>query len=354
MNTIVFGLFLIPILISLILKIVFHHSISYKEILAGILISLLLSLPLYYIGRYTETFDTQILNGKVFDKQKVKVSCSHSYSCHCHESCSGSGKNKSCTTICSTCYDHTYDYNWTVFTTVGNININRIDRQGKNEPPRFSQTLIGEPAAIEDSFVNYIKAAKNSLFHKNPIANHKYSHLIPPYPNKTYDYYRVNHIVPINWNPKDLSLWERDISNELKHLGPNNKVNIIIVFTKNFDMSFSSALEYSWAGGKKNDAIIIINSNDGVKANWVKVISWSKNKLFNTIIEHSLLNKEINRETFISTISNTTSRYFIKKSMQDYAYLESEIEPPLWIIIISFVLNIASCLFFAFRFSLKN
>lgn len=139
-------LFLIPVVIAILFVIYHrktHEPMETLKITAILTVgSVALQSLLYVTLTLGKAADVELLNGYVTGKERDVVSCSHSYECMCYytESCSGSGTSRSCTRTrhCSTCYEHSYDVDWDVHTTVGNLTIDRIDRQGLDQPPRWT------------------------------------------------------------------------------------------------------------------------------------------------------------------------------------------------------------------------
>lgn len=343
MNNTLLLLLLLPILLGGCLRYIFNKDISYIEMGCGFIITSLLVFGLFQIGKYQELADVEILNGSVTKKYHEKVSCEHSYRCRCYTSCTGYGSKMQCRQKCSTCYKHPYDFSWFVETNVGNVRIKRENIQGLEEPKRFSEINIGDPASAAHSFDNYVKAAKHPLFQTNPIASKKYANYIPSYPNVIADYYHATHVVGANWKPNDWQEWDKGLAKALTILGPQKNINIIIVFTKGFDKSYATALQSTWFGGKKNDAIIVINTIDEKTTTWVKVFSWSKNKLFNTTLEKELeLIQPLNSTEYILAISNNTQLYFEKTPNEEYKYLLSKVVPTQFMIWLTVFLSITS------------
>jgi len=58
---------------------------------------------------------------------------------------------------------------WYAKSTVGNIKFDSEDRESRSvydypNPPAYSNCAIGQPAALEHSYVNYVQAVPQSLF----------------------------------------------------------------------------------------------------------------------------------------------------------------------------------------------
>lgn len=133
----------------------------------------------YMQAKESKGGDTMVLNGYVTKKYSERTSCSHTYSCNCRVVMNG----KSTSTKCDTCHEHAYDVDWIVKSNVGAVEIDRINRQGTKETPRFTKAYVGEPFSIEKSYYNYIKASPLSVF--KDFGTYKNID-IPTYP-KVYD-----------------------------------------------------------------------------------------------------------------------------------------------------------------------
>src|SRR5574342_424492 len=160
--------FLIVLLVPLALAgfaYAFLDGVSLKEFGLVVLACLIVAGSSAGIVSCANTHDVEVWNGVVTGKEQNTVSCSHSYQCNCRQSCTGSGKNQSCTTVCDTCYEHSHDYDWDVYTSINDtITIDRVDRQGVNEPSLWTAVKMGEPVSVTHSYKNYIKASPGTLF----------------------------------------------------------------------------------------------------------------------------------------------------------------------------------------------
>lgn len=302
--------------------------------MAAFLVSLAaftLSSVIVSVGMFAETSDTEIWNGKVVSKTKDRVSCSHSYDCNCKnvESCSGSGKDRICSTsrVCDTCYEHTHDYDWTVHTTIGNYDIDRIDRQGVREPQRWTGVFMGEPVSKTKTFTNYIKGARNNVINRSGV---KVTYPMPNYPTAIYDYYRIDRAVSADSAVPNLPAWSASISDLLKDLGTSKEVNVVMVFTKQ-QQDFADQLNSAWLGGKKNDVIIVIGvTSDLTKAEWVKVLSWTKREDFKVELRDSIMDANLTPSEVVPIITTVIKSKFDRRSMEEFDYLKYDIEPPYW------------------------
>ena len=327
----------------------FNRKIEWQFLVGSIAIGLAISAGAFYAGKAGKTLDVEVWNGEVTGKEQVQVSCSHSYSCNCTTSttCSGSGSNRSCSTStsCQTCYEHSHDYDWVVHSNIGDVDIDRVDRQGVHTPGRWAAVQKGEPFAKEHMYTNYIKGAPESVLN---VAQHlaskpaQFANMIPAYPHHVQDYYRLNRALTVGVPVPDLQQWSNDISTMLKQLGPQKQANVITVFVNTADPSYEYALRSAWLGGKKNDIVVIIGTTEYPKIDFIRVMSWTDKEIFKVKLRDTLQEMEtIDREKFIEAIRLTTLEDFKRKSMKDFEYLDNEIDPPDWVVILAVILLVA-------------
>lgn len=342
---------LIPIIWAAVSHFALKKTLTWKEALLQGGVAMLVVFLMYAIFSWNNTHDVEILNGAVTGKEQNRVSCSHSYSCNCREECSGSGESRSCSQVCDTCYEHPYDWDWDVYTTVGNLTISRVDRRGSDEPPRWTAVKIGEPAAAEHGYTNYIKAAPNSLFNTKLAENEAKTKatLIPGYP-KVYDYYRVDHTISVGVNVPNRADWDTELDQVLKTLGAANQVNILMVFVGGQGREYKDMLERAWLGGKKNDVIVVVGVT-GTKIDWVEAFTFGKtsgNAMLAVRIRDGLQGYGTTEDAKagVAQITKLITADFHRKKMSDYEYLKDEGGPTAtqigWLVFVLVVLLIAS------------
>lgn len=274
---------------------------------------------------YTNMADTEVWNGRVSYKTHETVSCEHSYTCNCVTVSCG----KDCTTtICQTCHEHSYDVDWPLYTTnQERIRIRRIDRQGLNEPSRWSAAQVGDTTSLAHGYKNYIKAAPNSLFRKVGLVE-KYKDQLPPYPQNIYDYHYLDRLVLVGLDLSDSVLWNKDLRELNADLGRQKESNVIVVVTKNKPDDYFYALEQHWIGGKKNDIVVVLDVNDEGKINWTQTMAWTDAEIFKINMRDSLLSlKKLDRELILPTIQAVVLKDYKRKSMKDFEYLTQSIAP---------------------------
>lgn len=347
---------------AVVLKLVFRTEITVPEMFAQIGISLVTVILGVVLMYKSDTGDYAIINGSVTGKDSYHVSCSHSYSCRCRTVYTGSGKSRTSHRQCDTCYRHAYDKNWRVSTTVGNDLISRVDSQGLITPPRWNAVVIGEPAAAQESYTNYVKASPQSLFAMNKREEDvkKYPNMFPKYP-EVYDYYRVKHTVAIKTSYPELQALDDSLGDKLKSLGQAKQANILVVMAGTTDPMYRFALERHWVGGKKNDIIVILGLDPSGQFSWVDTITFGSNagnallavKIrddIKTLVAEDKFHNAIELSNAITTNVEST---FKRKEMKDFKYLDDAYTPSggsfFWFTIIQILVMIATSAVFLFN-----
>jgi hypothetical protein len=307
---------------------IFLEGVTWKEFLVQLGASAAIAGISIAIIYYRDTGDHELWNGRVTGKKQVWVSCEHSYQCDCHESCSGSGKNRSCSQVCRTCYEHFNDWDWRVYASFGgHTNIQRVDRRGSNTPPRWDAVVIGEPFSESRKYTSYIKASPDSLFRKQGQEG-KYLGRLPVYPGKVHDYYRANRLVTYgSVPPQDFKAWNDGLSEINANLGSGKQVNMVVVLTDQ-PHEWYYALEEYWIGGKKNDAILVIGVDPEGKATWAQVMAWTTSELFKVQLRDSVVAlPKVTPEATLKALETNVSNTYKRKPMADFAYLSASISP---------------------------
>lgn len=351
MNISLLWLLLIPLVLS-ILSVLWLPKLSRGSmarsdaalfaLLGFVLCACVMSL-IFYLAKGSQTLDVETLNGYITNKERSHGSYEESYSCNCRRKkvCTGSGKNKSCsdTEECDTCYRTHYTVTWDAYSTLGNYRIDKLDRTSRlvyqsPDPEDYTRIRIGEPCSDTHMYTNYVQAVPESLFRPaSETLKAQFKDMIPSYPQKIYDRWKINRVLPVRVNVQNLQEWNDRLSENLKTLGKTKQVNAIIVLVNTSDSNYEYALRDAWISGKKNDVVLIIGAtNFPSRAEWVRVLAWTDNALFKIKLQDNIMALDnLNAENVIGVLSSDISLHYKRKSMKDYAYLDNEIEAPLWL-----------------------
>jgi hypothetical protein len=335
-----FVLLLVPAVVGLLFYLFSNARITPKEFALMMVVQIVVAGASAGIIYYSNTHDVEIWNGRVTDKKREIVSCTHQSCCSWGTCSSGSGKNKTTYRCCKRyCDDHPFDVDWPVYTSLGErIEIDRLSRQGLEQPPRWTTAIVGEPSSTEHSYENYIKAAPDTLFRRSQtqIAN------LPPYPDRVYDYYRSQSFYPIDLTVFNTAVWNKELNEVNAKLGKSKQVNIFFVPVLNKPRDYFYDLERAWLGGKKNDVIIVAGVNADLQYQWVEVMSWTKSEILKVTIRDELMVQGVmNPQVAVPAIEDLVQKHFIRREMKDFEYLKSSITPTTTEWFISLFLGIA-------------
>jgi hypothetical protein len=271
--------------------------------------------------------DDEILNGRITSKKRERVSCEHRYDCNCRMVSSGTGKNRTTRRVCDTCHEHSYDVSWRLYGSTGSRwTVSRVDRQGTSEPGRWTSARIGDPTAETNSYTNYIKAAPDSLFRHQGLTE-KYQGKLPQHPEDIYNIHYLNRLVLAGARVPEANEWNADLMELNADLGAAKQVNIQVVITP-YPQDYFFALEEQWVGGKKNDVTAVLSVDSSGQIKWAHVMAWSTNKMFEVVLRDDIVKiGELNRSKVMAALRANVSKYYKRKPMRDFEYLQASIVP---------------------------
>lgn len=343
---------LLPLVAWLIFaKVWLKHHFTVKELAAQGALTLVVLVALFTISDRAQNGATKIINGAVTELRPVKRSCpigwvthldSHcteytSMSVKIGESCSTDEKgNRSCTDVMQTQYNYHYPWERRYFVSSDvpeDFEIKRVDRQGRNTPPRFAQIRVGDPVAVEQFYRTYIKAASHSLFQAADVEPAEVA-----YP-KVFDYYRANRVIDAGagLNANTLATWNRNLdalNRDLRGKG----ANVILVLTKEPEI-FSERLAKAWHAHNINDVVVVIGlAEDGQTIAWVDARSWSRQSLSDIAIEGGILDlRTLNPDAITAAVSEGVLASYQARDMSEFEYLKHEVSLPTITLILAFL-----------------
>lgn len=297
------------------------NAITKKEFAVQVGVQVVVAGVAALLVHYSSVHDTEVWNGVVTAKESNHVSCEHSYSCHCRTDSKGHES-------CDTCYEHSYDIDWDVHTSNGEtITIDRVDRRGTDEPPRFTRVVIGEPTTRPHGYTNYVKASPDTLFRHQGLTE-KYQTVLPKYPDQLYDYFHVDKLVTQDVHVDDRAAWNLGLEKLNAEVGRPKQANVIVVLVRNQPQEYFYALEESWIGGKKNDVVLVVGLDDLLKPQWVTVMAWTTQEIFKVKLRDDVTALgTLDRDKVLATLKADVNQYYVRKPMADFEYLEASITP---------------------------
>ena len=239
---------------------------------------------------------------------------------------------------------------WKAYSNIEDFQIDKLDRTSRSvykspDPEFYKGIQKGDPVAVTRGYKNYIKAVPESIM--RPAASdlkEKYAGSIPSYPLNVYSFYSLDRVLPVGVSIPDLREWNKLLAEKLKVLGPRHEANIVIVVTKFDDPNYFYALQDAWINGKKNDIVVVIGAPEfPKKASWVNVMSLATTELFSVQLRDALSElPELTAASVIGTLDKQVRTNFMRRSMEEWAYLDAEIDPPTWLVVTTILLIIAA------------
>ena len=350
MNTTVLLLLIIPVIWSAVLVVKFYprFTMMFGSTMKAKLALPVLALPgavlillVAHAAVGIQVADHEVWNGQVTGKKRSHGHYLRSYECMCSTDSKGNR-------TCSTCYEDRYTVTWDVFTNVGPIQVDALDRGTRAvylapDPRLFVEATAGQPAAVVKPYTNYVQAVPHTLFRSVKTADiQRFANMVPKYPLDIYGLYRLDRFLPVGVTVPDQREWNAGISELLKVLGPTKQVNIIVVAVNTDDQNYVYALQHFWEGANKNDVVLVIGT-DGKLIKWADVISWTRNELFKIQLRDEVLNvATLDRQKILQVLDTQVREGFVRRQMAEFEYLKSDIAPPTWLmIVLVLVLNAA-------------
>ena len=327
-------------------RLYYGKSINPKEVLAHFgagVVAALLGTMITVLSMWSGTLETNLLHGKITGKEKQYTSCEHQYKCG--ESCSSDSKgNRTCTPIY--CDEHTNDWDWVVRSSVGNFTIDRIDRRGSREPPRWTKVLVGEPATLTTTTNNFLKAMEDTVL--LPPKSEIISSVKEP---STFDYYRVSLVD--NNSKVSVQGFNEYLREWLKENGAKKQVAPWVIVTDYPTEAYADSVLYQVKGGDKNALIMIYGVDADGKVNWFRAHTFAmgmNNAVLITQLRQAALGDVLNLD-MLKTQMALVDKHFVRVSNKEFKDLfDSSVKANPWVIFVLVVLQIVGMAFIGRKF----
>ena len=260
------GLFLIPLFVTVVAFFTTQGRVTWKEALLQLGVGCLVLAGAYELAKWGAMRDTEHLNGRITGKPSGTQSC-----CHCRTVCDSRDKKGNCTSSHEVC-SHFHDYWWSLDTTVGSISVESCSGWD-SAPDVWTKARIGEPAVVDHSYDNYLKADPNSLFDRNAEALTRRFTGIPKYP-ALYSEYKVDHVVADGQAVP--AAWQDEMRELNADLGASNQVDVTMLLTSNPEPTYAQGVEAKWLYGPKNSITVVLGVSDNGTIGWARAVTFSR------------------------------------------------------------------------------
>lgn len=289
--------------------------------------------------------DVEHLNGTVVSKRSGITSC-----CHCVTKCDTCNGPHDCncrqvydhhgdggwTTECDTCYgdyecncrtvcDHASDFEGKL--TLSNGDVHKFGPCSAGSKATWDSAYRGEPAVMENTYTNYLKAHPDSAL--LPEADAEFMAQVPEFP-RIFARFRVNKV--LSQGVGGFEVWEEGVSKLNADLGQKKQVDVIVLFTQSADPDWADAVARKWQLGPKNALIIVAGVPDGAvpQIKWVRTVSLSDVGALTRELRRGLEGLLISEHAEgVRVIREAVDAKFQRTPMADFAYMATT-NPPSW------------------------
>ncbi len=323
------GVFLVPLIVCGGFFLFFRATVTLKEFGAHVGVVFAaggICTGIYFLSIMGALSDVEYLHGRITGKPSGTESC-----CHCTDVCVSSNSDGNCTATVEVC-DHNEDYWWSLDSTVGRFAVE--DCSGSDRPPSlWVDARVGDPATVGHRYTNYLLADPDSLFVST--APQPLLTKVPKYP-KRHGLYRFNPVVsagvPIP------SGWQEAFEQINADLGAKKQVSLAVVLTRE-GMEFAQAVEQRWLYGPKNALVVVLGMGpETVK--WARVVTISKAETLKVELREAL--RDVGHVEVPGIVRVQTEKSFRRTPMAEFEYLKESFSPPIWLIILLYILSIGA------------
>ncbi len=255
-----------------------------------------------------------------------------------------------------TCYEHPWDKDWVVRTNLLDTYVfSRVDRRGLEEPPKWTAVKVGDPASKTQSFQNLVLAASNSLYNTTEFAKYleTYKGALPEYNSNIHSYYKHNKLtaVGVKMSREDIDNWNYQLGKAAAKIGPIYHANPLVVLVGKHGAEYANALQAKWLGGKLNDVVLVIGTDDGKQIKWARGFSWSEKSMVDIALRDRVLElPQLSAEAVSTAFVEVVPKTFSKRSKKSFDYLKDEIKPSTtalaWTFVLCLLVNVGLTWFF--------
>lgn len=345
---IIFGILIIPFIITFFLFLFFRHKIVWWELLLPLGVSLIVLLAIFWADFFYQTTDKAIqsvfIEEVIFEEEWDEEVDDVCYTTECDEI----GEN--CRQISYSCkkvvlhpelyYARTAHNKSIKLTkaqfdkmqkTFNNLNIHYPNRNYYSIQGARYSSLWGQDtnSAIiygdEQYYINRLNAADQSVFfEKMGDDEANYKEFLYPIIETT-----------SNFNSQCIySPWElhRKYNHKLNFMNASfsesSDIQVLLLFYDNLREEVSYHQQVEWKTGKKNQFVIAIGMQDSIQPNWCRVFSWTDNEQIKLKTRNYIINRDIlSIDHLITFLNDEIAPDFVSKDFSEFSYLSIDPKP---------------------------
>lgn len=357
---IIYGAFLIPFLVSIVLYKFYKKKTLWWELMLPILVSFIL---IFSTKALIEKVNVQSVEywGSLVARVDYEEEWDEWIVQTCTTTnCDSEGKN--CVTTSYDCsYRSYHPPRWFITTTIGEtINISQSEYEKiKNklgnstfldmnrdfyriDGNRYYSQYLGDsalavPVSTTRNYENRVKKADQSVFHFQDVTKEEVErYQLKQYPKITAGY-KMDAV--LGDESADAMVANEKVQYLNGLLGHAKQVRCFVLVFKNQPIEASFYQEWLWSGGNMNEFVVCIGIDNSRQVKWCKSISWTPNEYLKTRTKTYIEQMDtLNLTAVASYLQAELGNGFVRRDFEEFNYLT--VEPPLWGIILVYLLTI--------------
>ena len=323
-------LLLIPVLVMLGFKLKNPDAFTAREFVVLELGMAFLLTAGFFLAREAAMADTEVWSGRISKKASGTEHC-----CHCRNVCTSRDAKGNCRATRQDC-THVRDYWWRIYVNTGDsIDVQRCSGSS-SAPAAWENAYVGEPAAVEHSFRNYLKADPESVLRQSAAV----AKSAPPYP-RVFGLYHIRRAANMG-TKMDAVEWSKQLDEVLADLGHQRYVNINVIATRDPDPTYAEAVERDWLYGKLNDVTFVLGAPDGETVTWAAVVTLpTGNESLRVAGRDALVGASLtDPKGTIEKMVTVVKAGWRWRGVEDLKYLAAAAQPPTWAIVLLYAIGI--------------
>lgn len=347
-------LWLLPVLTSLILFIVFRDVLAYKIGAGALLVSIIYSSIHVGVVKSNMTQDTEwwgnyAISVHYYDDWNEEVSCRHPIYCTTY-STDSKGNTTSSTYVCG--YEHLYDVDyhseyWSMrwdnghednisrsqyiyWSTLWKSKLYKIELNRSNVHDNDGDDMAGnwdgrsetsENLITEHEYVNKVQAS-NSVFKADVVDSTD----VAQYHLYEYPVCQVGRQEVILGAIKTDKLTDKLFEHINGYYGSRKQFKLIICLYRD-QLEVTAERQYSyWQNLNKNEFLVCLGLDKANQVQWCKTYSWMDKPLLSIEVESWFRsNRSLNLNKFVKWLPENIEKYWQRKHFRDFNYLQIEI-----------------------------
>ena len=333
-------LLVIPTMILIGGKLLFKDTVTFKEFGIVYVALALCMTGGWFAAKEFGLLDKEIWGVTITSKDHGSQKC-----CHCRQVCdtctrtNSEGRTETYSCNCHEVCQHPRDYWWSLGVSSGDkISIDSCNPRKHDEPAAWTAAYIGEPAAIEKTYKNYLKASPETVLTE---ARPEGMPGAPTFP-RVHSFYKIRSLMNQGASVPE-GAWQARLMELNADMGAKKQVHVTFITTKNPDPQYATAVMVDWLYGPKNSLNFVFGvEQDGSTIKWARVITLSDVEMLKIRARDEMPGMSLKDVDGVATyVRELVYKEFTRTPMESWEFLRAMAEPPGWLLGLLYFLSVA-------------